>query len=61
VIYAERWGWTPDQVDNLTLEQEDWLLPIAEVLDKEKAYREDKARRDAERKATFKNASRGNR
>jgi hypothetical protein len=47
-IYAERWHWTPQQVDNLTLEQDDWLLPIAEAMDKEQEYRQEKARRKAE-------------
>lgn len=47
-IYAERWHWTPQQVDNLTLDQDDWLLPIAEALDKEQEYRQEKARRKAE-------------
>ena len=47
-IYAERWHWTPEQVDNLTLEQDDWLLPIAEAMDKEQEYRREKDRRKAE-------------
>lgn len=49
-LYAERWQWTPEQVDNLTLEQDDWLLPIADAMDRERVYREEKARRKAERK-----------
>ena len=53
-MYAERWGWTPNQVDELTLEQEDWLMPIALALDDEKAYREKKAMEAAERKAKAK-------
>ena len=53
-MYAERWGWTPSEVDNLTLEQEDWLMPIALALDEEKAYRERKAMEAAERKAKAK-------
>jgi hypothetical protein len=53
-MYAERWGWTPSQVDELTLEQEDWLMPIAMALDEEKSYREKKAQEAAERKAKSK-------
>lgn len=54
VMYAERWGWTPSQVDDLTLEQEDWFMPIAMALDDERAYREKKAYEAAERKAKAK-------
>jgi hypothetical protein len=54
VMYAERWGWTPSQVDSLTLEQEDWLWPIALALDQEKSYREKKAEEAAQRKAKAK-------
>lgn len=54
VIYAERWGWTPSQVDELTLEQEDWLIPIAQAFDQEREYREKKAQESAERKAKAK-------
>lgn len=54
VMYAERWHWTPEQVDNLTLEQEDWFMPIALALDDEKHYREKKAADAAERKAKSK-------
>jgi hypothetical protein len=54
VVYAERWGWTPDQVDSLSLEQDDWLLAIAEAMDKERQFREEKARRAAERKSKAK-------
>lgn len=54
VMYAERWGWTPLQVDELSLEQEDWLMPIALALDAEKAYREKKAEEKAKRDARAK-------
>ncbi|TVZ01274.1 hypothetical protein EAS64_33895 [Trebonia kvetii] len=57
VVYAERWGWTPEQVDRLTLDQEDWLMPIALALDGEREYREKKAAEAAERKAKSKNRS----
>lgn len=54
VVYAERWGWTPEQVDSLTIEQEDWLIPIAQAMDAEQDKREKRARADAERKAKAK-------
>jgi hypothetical protein len=49
--YAERWGWTPSQVDSLTLEQDDWLMPIASALDGEAKRRQDKAQREAGNKS----------
>lgn len=51
MVYAERWGWTPQQVDDLPLETSDWLLPIAELFDKEQEYRMEKQKREAERKS----------
>lgn len=51
VVYAERWHWTPAQVDDLTLEQDDWLIPIAHAMDREREYRQKKEREAAERKA----------
>lgn len=54
VIYAERWHWTPEQVDSLTLEQDDWLIPIAQAMDDEREYREKKASAAAERAAKAK-------
>jgi hypothetical protein len=53
-LYAERFGWTPEQVDQLTVEQDDWLMPIAAALDSERERREKKAVDDAERKAKAK-------
>lgn len=50
-LYAERFGWTPEQVDRLTVEQDDWLMPIAAALDSERARQEKKAIDEAERKA----------
>ena len=34
---AERFGWTPDQVDNLPTETADWLMAIATTVDQVKA------------------------
>lgn len=50
-VYAERWRWTPAQVDELTLEQDDWLIPIALAMDREREYRQEKERKAAERKS----------
>jgi hypothetical protein len=33
VIYAREFGWTPDQVDNLPLAIEPWILPIHGVIE----------------------------
>lgn len=41
--YAERLGWTPQQVDQLTLEQDAWLMPILGAIDAERAYQQKKA------------------
>jgi hypothetical protein len=32
VVYAKQFGWTPQQVDQLTLEQDNYLLPILDEL-----------------------------
>jgi len=34
---ADRFGWTPEQVDNLPAAQADWLLAIAATIEKVKA------------------------
>jgi len=49
-IYAERFHWTPQQVDQLTLEQEDWLMPIISAFDAENERQRKKAEAEAERK-----------
>jgi len=49
--YAERLHWTPQQVDQLTLEQDDWLMPILHAIDAERAYKQKKAAEAADRKA----------
>jgi len=36
---ADRFGWTPEQVDNLPAKQADWLLSIASTVDQIKAER----------------------
>ncbi len=36
---AERFGWTPDQVDNLPANTADWLLAIGNVVELARAER----------------------
>lgn len=36
---AEKFGWTPEQVDNLPAPTVDWLLAIAGVVDEVKVER----------------------
>jgi len=38
---ADRFGWTPDQVDDLPARTADWLLAIGTTIDKVKAERLD--------------------
>jgi hypothetical protein len=38
-IAAERFGWTPTQVDDLPANTADWLLAIAALVDEVKANR----------------------
>ena len=46
VAYAERYQWTPDQVDMLPATVEPWILPIAATLDKvERAKQEAEMRK----------------
>lgn len=52
--YAQKLKWTPQQVDQLTIEQDDWIIPILDAIDEERDYRERKAAEAAERKAKAK-------
>ena len=52
--YAEKFNWTPQQVDQLTIEQDDWLLPILNAVQAQRSYNEQKAAEAAERKAQAK-------
>lgn len=56
VTYAEKFGWTPQQVDQLTIEQDDWLVPIMHAIDEQRAYAQKKAAEAQERKAKAKQA-----
>lgn len=40
--FAHRFGWTPDQVDNLPAGTADWLVSIAGVVESIKAEKADK-------------------
>jgi hypothetical protein len=33
VVYARRFGWTPEQVDKLPLHLEPWFLPIDDAIE----------------------------
>jgi hypothetical protein len=49
-VYAEKLGWTPQQVNQLTIQQDDWIMPILSAMDDERHYREKKAAEAQERK-----------
>ncbi len=51
VLYADRFGWTPDQVDNLPLKFRRWCLPIANAIDEEHHRRHEEAVAKAAKKA----------
>jgi hypothetical protein len=40
---ADRFGWTPDEVDNLPAAQADWLLAIARTVEQVRADRIEKS------------------
>lgn len=52
--YAEKLGWTPQQVDRLTLEQDEWIIPILNAVSEQRSYNEQKAAEAQERKAKAK-------
>jgi len=52
VMYAREFGWTPDQVDQLRLIDEPYLLPINTAFEGEIARRQEQANLDAEREAS---------
>ena len=41
-VLADKFGWTPDQVDNLPAPMTDWLLSITALAEEVKADRLDK-------------------
>lgn len=49
--YAERWRWTPAEVDVLSLPLADDLLLVAEAYDKGRERKQDREIRDAEHRA----------
>ena len=52
--YAEKFHWTPEQVDRLTIGQEDWLLPILTAIEDQRSYNEQKRQEAEQRKADAK-------
>lgn len=51
VLYARAFGWTPDEVDNVPLRLEPYLLPIDAAIGADIKRRSEKAQADAEYKA----------
>ena len=51
VAYAEKFGWTPQQVDQLTIEQDDWFMPVMYAIDAQRAYNDKKRQEAAQRAA----------
>lgn len=51
VTYAEEFGWTPQQVDQLTAQQDDWLIPVLHAIKAQRDYQQQKAQDAQERKA----------
>jgi hypothetical protein len=41
-VFADKFGWTPDQVDNLSAPMADWLLSITALAEEVRAERLDK-------------------
>jgi hypothetical protein len=41
---ADRFGWTPDQVDNLPAETADWLIAIGNMVEQVKSEKAEQAR-----------------
>jgi hypothetical protein len=52
--YAEKLHWTPQQVDQLTIGQDDWIMTILNAVDEQRSYNEKKALEAQERKAEAK-------
>lgn len=50
VTYAETFGWTPQQVSQLTIEQDDWLMPVMNAINAQREYTQKKAAEAQERK-----------
>jgi hypothetical protein len=40
---ADRFGWTPEQVDNLPAEKADWLIAIAGAVEEVRAEKAERA------------------
>lgn len=49
-LYAHRFGWTPDQVEQIPLTDDAWLLPICKAIDDELDRRSKRDQERAERK-----------
>lgn len=51
VLYAREFGWTPQQVDEIPLIFEPWILPINSAITEAENYRIEKAQKEAEAKS----------
>lgn len=49
-MYAQRFNWTPQQVDELPLDVEPWLVPIVSAMEAEQVRRSEAAQKAAEKK-----------
>jgi hypothetical protein len=49
-LYAHRFGWTPEQVDQMPLTDDAWLLPICNAIDAEVDKRNKKDAEKANKK-----------
>lgn len=49
--YAEKFHWTPGMVNELTLGQEDWIMPVINAIEDQRSYNEKKRAEAEERKA----------
>jgi hypothetical protein len=49
--YARRFNWTPEQVDKIPLKLKGWYFPIVAAMDDQETKDQERAQRDAERRA----------
>ena len=51
MLYARAFGWTPEQVENIPVSKEHWLLPIDQAIEADISARRERATREAKHKA----------
>lgn len=47
-VYGELRGWTPEQVDNLTLDQDTYLIPVWEAMGRAREREQKRREREAQ-------------